>query len=440
MIAWVPIVNRIQRYLTTSNYAAQSIDLPSVEIHDVETAPEKRPRTLKHLLRANHVNHSIIYHNLQYHNHMPHLLGSAYLLGANVDQLQKIYDVESKELEEWKDSPAEVTETDWRDYLGDKRYQRAYVDFYEDELALKFGYDWKRVAEEYLFEGKEPLINGIIGGLGHPLIHLGYAYELSNKELAMEALAMASVAYSTLHKYIDQTSYTKPSTYSTSSPLEILHKIADDKRFDGIFSGKGDHNIDILFAEHEDLVLEHWNAWDITDPNQQFRDSQEAAIAILINTVQPGTHSYDFFLVHLLTTSHAVRILIPLIPKKFHINLVRQWWLLTIAVYIAQLRPKISDDIEEKPPAGKGWKYVEDKAVNGPWATDAHFVKALRAIREAAFTWGDVHERYLAAAVKLADDFNGWTGFTIAEQSGNKVQNERSYVGILGPNSGWTPN
>lgn len=36
---------------------------------------------------------------------------------------------------------------------------------------------------------------------------------------------------------------------------------------------------------------------------------------------------------------------------------------------------------------------------------------ALRAIKEAAFTWGDVHERYLAAAVHFADDFDGWTGF-----------------------------
>ena len=34
---------------------------------------------------------------------------------------------------------------------------------------------------------------------------------------------------------------------------------------------------------------------------------------------------------------------------------------------------------------------------------------ALRAIREAAFTWGDVHEQYLSAAVKFADDFDGWT-------------------------------
>jgi hypothetical protein len=164
MIAWLPIVNQVKKYLATSNYAAQSISLPSVEIHDIETAPEKRPRTLKHLLRANHANYAIIYHNLQYHNHMPHLLGSAYLLGANTDRLQKIYDEEAKELEEWKDSPAEVSDADWRNFLGDKKYQRAYVDFFEDELALKFNYDWKRVADEYLFSGKEPLINGIIAG------------------------------------------------------------------------------------------------------------------------------------------------------------------------------------------------------------------------------------------------------------------------------------
>lgn len=164
MIVWLPVVNRIHRYLTTSTYSKQSIDVPSVEIHDVETAPEKRPRTLKHLIRANHVNHSIIYHNLEFHNHMPHLLGSAYLLGADAEHLNKIYDEESKELEEWEDSPAEVTETDWREFLGDKRYQRAYVDFFEDELALKFGYDWKQVIEEYLLQGNEPLINGLIGG------------------------------------------------------------------------------------------------------------------------------------------------------------------------------------------------------------------------------------------------------------------------------------
>lgn len=43
--------------------------------------------------------------------------------------------------------------------------------------------------------------------------------------------------------------------------------------------------------------------------------------------------------------------------------------------------------------------------------TYANCLIALRAMKEAAFTWGDEHERYLAAAVHFADDFHGWTGF-----------------------------
>jgi len=41
----------------------------------------------------------------------------------------------------------------------------------------------------------------------------------------------------------------------------------------------------------------------------------------------------------------------------------------------------------------------------------ANYSSALRALKEAAFTWGDVHDRYLSAATHFADDFKGWTGF-----------------------------
>lgn len=42
----------------------------------------------------------------------------------------------------------------------DDRYQRAYVDFFEDEL-VRHGYDWKKVVANYLFSGKEPLFNSL---------------------------------------------------------------------------------------------------------------------------------------------------------------------------------------------------------------------------------------------------------------------------------------
>lgn len=206
------------------------------------------------------------------------------------------------------------------------------------------------------------------------MIHLGYAYEFSNKTLAIEALAMAASSQNYLYKYINDPKYTQASTYSTTSPLEILHKIHADTRFDGLVKHKAGP-LEPLFRDHENLLLEHWNAWTITHPNKQFEDSQEAALALLTRTVEPGTHAYDFFIVHILTTSHAVRVLLPLVPKSFHISLVRQWWLLTIAVYVKQLRPKINDDMEEKP--AKQWNYVEKMAVDGPWATDAHYVKGM---------------------------------------------------------------
>ncbi|OCK80976.1 hypothetical protein K432DRAFT_381735 [Lepidopterella palustris CBS 459.81] len=386
-----------------------AIELPSVEIHEIETAAEKRPRTLKHLIKANHVNYSIIYHNLQFHNHSPHILGSAYILGGTPEHLNEIYEKESEQLEPWHESPGEVSNADWRDFLGKREYQRAFIDYFEDQLVLK-RYNWKELLNDYLFEGKEPLINGVISGLGHPLIHLGYAYELNSRTVAIEALALSTCFYSFLHKYLDDPSYTKPSTFSTITPLDILHKVGKDKRFDGLFDHQGSNNVERLFQEHEEAVLEYWNAWDLPNPKEQFEASQKTAVALFVTTHDDA--EFDFFLVHLLTSSHAVRILLPVIPNKFHVSLVRQWWLFTVAVYIAQLRPDIKmEKINDYDLKGRDWKFVVDKALNSKHSLDAHFVKALRAMKVAAETWGDESKFYLKAAVKFADEFQNWGGF-----------------------------
>ena len=229
----------------------------------------------------------------------------------------------------------------------------------------------------------------------------------------MEALGLATTSYNFLHQYLDNSSYTKPSTYSTSSSIEVLQKVAEDKRFDNLFDHQGADNIATLFKDHEAAVLEHWNAWKIPNPKKQFEDSQYAAVALLVATHENGSgRLYDFFLVHLLTTSHAVRILLPLIPAKFHVALVRQWWLLTLAVYIAQVRPKIElKNIMNYDTKAKDWAWVDKQAVQGKWSLDAHFVKGLRAMKEAAQTWGDSDQYYLKAACKLGGEFDGWGGF-----------------------------
>ena len=395
-------------------FGGSAIKLPKATIHDVEERPEKRARTLKHLLKANHINHSVIYNHLRFHNHTPHILGSAYILGADSDQLNHIYEAESRHLDEWVDSPGEISRHDWREYLGKREYQRAYLDFFEDEL-VKHNYDWQALLNEYLLTGKEPLINNLIGGLGHPLIHLGYGQEMSSRTVAIESLVLGACFYNDWHVYLDDPKYTKPAPNPSDSLFTILDRVARDPKFDNLSDHQGTDNIEKLLADPEmaAAALEYWNSWQLKAPMEQFSESQKLAVALLVAAESPtGDTHKDFFTVHLLTTSHAVRVLLPTLPSKFHLPLVRQWWLFTLLVYIAQLRPKINiDKIKLVDLDGRDWAWVTEKALKSKYNTDAHFVKALRTMHECSKTWGDGNQYYLKAAVKMAEEFDGWGGF-----------------------------
>jgi len=287
-------------------------------------------------------------------------------------------------------------------------------------------YNLKELLDEFLTGGKEPLINGLIAGLAHPLIHLGYAYELQSRSVAIEALTLGACFYSSLHKYIDDPKYTKPSPKRGSSGrksdlVNLIHKVRTDKRFDGLYDHRSG-DITKVLEEREDAFLEYWNAWEITEPTAQFQDAQRLAVGLVVATTRPEDTKFDFFLVHVLTSSHAVRILLPLIPARFHVNLLRQWWLFTLAVYIAQTRPELyAEDISELGfnRRGKDWKYVVHKALNGEHSKDAHYVKALRAMKVADETWQtpgkEPTEIWINAAVRFATEFEGWGGFGTEE-------------------------
>ena len=231
--------------------------------------------------------------------------------------------------------------------------------------------------------------------------------------MAIEALGLATTQYSYLHKYLDDPSYSKKPTYETPALLEILHKVVLDTRFD-----KNADSTEAVFKNHEAAILDHWNAWQFPNPKKQFEDSQHTATALLVAThpLNGPPKDYNFFVVHLLTTSHAVRIILPLIPAKYHIPLLRQWWLITLAIYIAQGRPRVDlANIEAFDHEGMDWPTVDRHAIESKHALDAHYVKALRAMKVAAETWGDPKDYYLKAAVRFDKEFDGW-GFGAAEE------------------------
>lgn len=255
--------------------------------------------------------------------------------------------------------------------------------------------------------------------VGHPLIHLSYAYTLHSREIAMEALAMAACSYNSfMAKYFDNPIYTQVAQLTSLTPIELLTNLQSDLRLPTLTTQTSDH--EALMAAHESLILEYWNAWcPAASPLQAFRESQECAMALLVHVPR-----HDFFLAHILTTSHALRVLIPYVPTRFHINLSRQWWLLTILTYMGQLCPTIANEAERKGRArdaedneSKSWEDIESSAIDGKWANDPHFVKCVVAMREASRTWKDAS--YLKASRRFVTDFKGWNGFSDERTNAN---------------------
>lgn len=218
-----------------------------------------------------------------------------------------------------------------------------------------------------------PVIDNYL--VGHPLIQMGYAYEMDSKEIAMEALTLASVQYNYLSKYTSDASYTKPPSGGTNSVLDLLVKMSKDERFNSLSKDIDYGNMEEIMTKHEDLFLEYWNAWEISDPVKDFEASQKAAASLFITSVNPDSHDYNFFIVHLLTSNYAVRVLLPFFPVQYHISLVRQWWLLAIVVFVLKGRPSPNPENVDKDLKGRDWKYVQDKALNSQFRDDAHYVK-----------------------------------------------------------------
>ena len=70
--------------------------------------------------------------------------------------------------------------------------------------------------------------------------------------------------------------------------------------------------------------------------------AQFADLAALLESVvhKPGEPAFDFYLNHILTLTYSIRILLPIFPAEYSVQLIRSLWLLIIIAYVSQLRPK----------------------------------------------------------------------------------------------------
>lgn len=390
---------------------------------------------IEHLLDLNHQNYSILYNNLRFHNHTPHFLGSTYLLDSSTEHLDAIYNdaVYRDNLEPWQSSPGGITPSNFRQYIGRKEYQRAWVDFFEQQLqAGDHGSGWQNVGIDFLLNDSQTLLHGLFADVGHPLIHLGYALELDSPVLASEALGLAATCYDRQLSGLLTTTVSQ-SSQPTGDLFQIFSNVSNDSRLP-TFDYPGDDNLPFILTDQNHLatIVSYLHSWTITNPVAQLGAARRLAALVLISTSPHlGGHGYDFFLVHILTTIHAVGVFTPHLPAQHHATVLKLWLAVALLVYTAQNRRRLDPAyITGYDLQGHDWQYVRKQALEGPHASDAHFVKACRAWIVAGEGESDDDEWYLKCAVRFATEFEGWGGFRLDGPEAEEVCRHREKDGI----------
>ncbi|EPE06729.1 hypothetical protein F503_03156 [Ophiostoma piceae UAMH 11346] len=447
MLSSIPLVGRL---LARGPAPPSARLLTAVAVHHTETDPEKRARTLKYLLKGNHINHSLVQSSSQdlssastdsfSYNDVAYLLYAVYMMGGSTEVLNAAYSSSLPSRAEWVDSPAEIARIDWRDFFGQPIYQRAYVDFFEDVLAEhSVAYNWHTVVQQYLLgegydesddvadddDGTEAIAKRgiflrhcLLGAAGAPILHLACAFELDSRQLAMEGLALASATY---REDVAQllTDLQGTAIFEANEELKgaSLRAIFDAARHDSRFGAyrnstsseqPGFKTIGGSFktSDAQLAFTKYWRAWDLAgtaDLTPKLKEAQRVFAGLL---VAPGKKQHSSSIATALSVSHGVRVLLPCIPAKYHLCILQQWWLLALAIYIEAGLPAVPEDAVDGAAAeSKDWRYVNDKAI----ISNQPYMMVLHSLRTASQTWTDESDYYLAAAVRFVDDFGSWS-------------------------------
>lgn len=183
---------------------------------------------VKQLLDRNNREHDIYFGDSHFHNHFPHTLLSQFALGAPESRLKKEWDIENYLKPLPPKEPTELTDLNWKEYIGRDTFYHNYLDYFKDKIAADGAV--KTVLDYAL---GETLLPSFVSGAVHPLIHTGFGLEFGSDTVVAEGLAEAAVHSPAFAPVVDIPLYSKPIS-GKKSLLQIIDAIYHDDVFKGV--------------------------------------------------------------------------------------------------------------------------------------------------------------------------------------------------------------
>ena len=253
-----------------------------------------------------------------------------------------------------------ITEANWLNNLQSTRIGfESYRDFFDAKIAeLGLSVCLKRYYPT--------LSKGMAGAALHPVIHTGWAVDVESDDMAAEGLAYMATAFQPLATGANHSDYQPCQLWSPDAPdiIEVLKQILTDDRttklteqayalsktedYKNLNRGKFQQRL-ITFDNPDEPMAQFLNEMvtlrlpDIDD-NLAASDLT-ASIEVLTVIAAAAVYASDneFFIVHGLTSLHAVLCVLPHLDENAQRNALGYWFRALIAVIILQGSPGVTD-------------------------------------------------------------------------------------------------
>ncbi|KAG6807448.1 hypothetical protein H0H92_007516 [Tricholoma furcatifolium] len=332
---------------------------------------------LREVLQDNHVKWHIFFNDIDSKSHIAHRALAYWALGAPAEMIKAGYKTDSSYQRPAFDSPGEVTLANFKEHLGDRRYYGAYLAFFTKAIKDQ---GFAPVVEQFVFSreynvvgdaptGDKPeMFNRHLGGLVHPLIHLGYGLEFKLPGIVAEGLAETAVHDVESSPHIPEDFFEYPShidetiskfktllspahtSASTTNVFTILARVLADPELgkvqntdSGMFVYTMTHHLDALIQHMKDWTVDGTDEKDVEKKVGELGWMNVALYAIggFNGGREEGGFNADFFHMHLVTSSLFLGTYMSYLKPSSKEHLLRGYLLTSLGWWVSRGRPNI---------------------------------------------------------------------------------------------------
>ncbi|GLB42753.1 putative protein of unknown function (DUF4243) [Lyophyllum shimeji] len=335
---------------------------------------------LREVLKDNHTRWHIFFNDAGFHNHISHRAIANWALGAAGDLIKAGYEHDKDWQRPLYEPPEPITPRNFKDHLGDRRYYGGYVAFFTQIIREQGA---AAVVERYIFSKdvnidpearkKPQVFNRFLGGLIHPMIHVGYGLEFCLPGMVVEGLAEAAVhsddasagipedffdyggaekaLEDTLSRFkslvVSQPESKKLKAGSGVHAFTVLARVQNDPEL-GKVVDTGTGMFSSTMKKHGAALIRHMADWrvDATNPRDVERKIEELG---WMNTLIYGVGGWskdkpfnaDFFHMHLVTSSIFLASYAAYLTPSSQEHLLRGYMLVCLAWWVSRGRPNL---------------------------------------------------------------------------------------------------